>query len=169
VTPSKKPGPGDPAAHRRASLPLLPSGSGGVRRFLLHRARPLIIINSAPGRAICLWRRGWAFEVALRSLRDALPLGGPTPSGLRFGHPMKGEYPFQNPRSNPPSKFLFWRRGWDLNPRSPYEDNGFRDRPNRPLSHLSLIIFTFHTNKLDSYPNQSLLKVLRRRASIGQV
>ena len=80
----RKPGPGDPAAHRRASLPLLPSGSGGVRRFLLHRARPLIVINRAPGRAI-----------------------------------------------------FVWRRGWDLNPRSPYEDNGFRDRPNRPLSHLS--------------------------------
>jgi hypothetical protein len=36
-----KRGPGDPAAQRRASLPLLPSGPGGVQRFLLHRARPL--------------------------------------------------------------------------------------------------------------------------------
>ena len=36
-----------------------------------------------------------------------------------------------------PAPTLVWRRGWDLNPRSPCEDNGFRDRPNRPLSHLS--------------------------------
>ena len=30
-----------------------------------------------------------------------------------------------------------WRRGWDSNPRSSYPDYGFRDRPIRPLSHLS--------------------------------
>ena len=31
----------------------------------------------------------------------------------------------------------WWRRGWDSNPRSSYPDYGFRDRPIRPLSHLS--------------------------------
>ena len=30
-----------------------------------------------------------------------------------------------------------WRRGWDSNPRYPYGHNGFRDRPDRPLWHLS--------------------------------
>ncbi len=30
-----------------------------------------------------------------------------------------------------------WRRGWDSNPRYPRRYNGFRDRPNRPLWHLS--------------------------------
>ena len=30
-----------------------------------------------------------------------------------------------------------WRRGWDSNPRYPQGHNGFRDRPNRPLWHLS--------------------------------
>ena len=30
-----------------------------------------------------------------------------------------------------------WRRGWDSNPRSACTDNGFRDRPDRPLWHLS--------------------------------
>ena len=30
-----------------------------------------------------------------------------------------------------------WRRGWDLNPRSPYEDTRFRGEPIRPLWHLS--------------------------------
>src|SRR3546814_9821586 len=30
-----------------------------------------------------------------------------------------------------------WRRGWDSNPRYPCEHNGFRDRPVRPLRHLS--------------------------------
>ena len=34
-------GPGDPAAHRTGCLPLLPSGSSGVHRVLLHRAQPL--------------------------------------------------------------------------------------------------------------------------------
>jgi hypothetical protein len=30
-----------------------------------------------------------------------------------------------------------WRRGWDSNPRYPLGHNGFRDRPDRPLRHLS--------------------------------
>ena len=30
-----------------------------------------------------------------------------------------------------------WRRGWDSNPRYPRGHNGFRDRPDRPLWHLS--------------------------------
>ena len=30
-----------------------------------------------------------------------------------------------------------WRRGWDSNPRYAYTYNGFRDRHNRPLCHLS--------------------------------
>ena len=30
-----------------------------------------------------------------------------------------------------------WRRGWDSNPRYGYPYNGFRDRPIRPLWHLS--------------------------------
>jgi hypothetical protein len=31
----------------------------------------------------------------------------------------------------------FWRRGWDSNPRYAQTYNGFRDRPDRPLRHLS--------------------------------
>src|SRR2546426_5934946 len=31
----------------------------------------------------------------------------------------------------------FWRRGWDLNPRSSCPDTGFQDRSFRPLSHPS--------------------------------
>ena len=30
-----------------------------------------------------------------------------------------------------------WRRGWDSNPRTAFTINGFRDRPDRPLRHLS--------------------------------
>src|SRR5471032_34232 len=30
-----------------------------------------------------------------------------------------------------------WRRGWDSNPRYACTHNGFRDRPDRPLWHLS--------------------------------
>ncbi len=36
-----------------------------------------------------------------------------------------------------PSSVLKWRRGWDSNPRYPCGHNGFRDRPDRPLWHLS--------------------------------
>ena len=31
-----------------------------------------------------------------------------------------------------------WRRGWDSNPRNACALNGFRDRPDRPLRHLSV-------------------------------
>ena len=37
-----------------------------------------------------------------------------------------------------PSFVLNWRRGWDSNPRYACTHNGFRDRPNRPLWHLSV-------------------------------
>src|SRR5271165_6007413 len=33
---------------------------------------------------------------------------------------------------------LVWRRGWDSNPRYACTHNGFRDRPDRPLRHLSV-------------------------------
>src|SRR5579862_2316173 len=32
-----------------------------------------------------------------------------------------------------------WRRGWDSNPRYACTHNGFRDRPDRPLWHLSAV------------------------------
>ncbi len=35
------------------------------------------------------------------------------------------------------SSVLNWRRGWDSNPRYAHTHNGFRDRPDRPLWHLS--------------------------------
>ncbi len=47
-TSSKKVGPGDPAAHRLARLPLLPSGPGGVRRIPLHRAQPRFNVARKP-------------------------------------------------------------------------------------------------------------------------
>jgi hypothetical protein len=30
-----------------------------------------------------------------------------------------------------------WRRGWDSNPRGPFEPNGFQDRRFQPLTHPS--------------------------------
>ena len=36
-----------------------------------------------------------------------------------------------------PTQGLKWRRGWDSNPRMACTINGFRDRPVRPLRHLS--------------------------------
>ena len=34
---------------------------------------------------------------------------------------------------------VIWRRGWDSNPRTACAVNGFRDRPIRPLWHLSIL------------------------------
>ena len=50
---AKKPGPGDPVAHRLACLPLLPSGPGGVHKILLHRAQPLSVVDSPASDGPC--------------------------------------------------------------------------------------------------------------------
>ena len=39
------------------------------------------------------------------------------------------------------AEIVNWRRGWDSNPRYPYEHFGFQDRRLRPLSHPSLSLF----------------------------
>jgi hypothetical protein len=44
--------------------------------------------------------------------------------------------PFQSAISNRQSS-IFWRRGWDLNPRRPLSLSGFRDRCTKPLCDLS--------------------------------
>ncbi len=123
----QKSGPGDPAAHRLAHLPLLPSGPGGVHRILLHRAQPLFETSFT----VVIWRRGWGSKS-----RDQIraPARGPCPlaPSLRYGHPLKrGTFPlrkcspFRTPCSNPTgitTLYLFipntvWRRGWGSNPR----------------------------------------------------
>src|SRR5207245_11739125 len=55
-----------------ASLPLLPSGPGGVQRFLLHRARPLVRIH---------WRRGWDLNPRYSFPYTALPMPRLRPLG----------------------------------------------------------------------------------------
>jgi hypothetical protein len=61
---------GDPAAHRTDCLPLLPSGSGGVHRVLLHRAQPLFSIETFQPRPSfrCLSARG-NYDTAIKSRR----------------------------------------------------------------------------------------------------
>ena len=103
--------------------------------------------------SLWVWRRGWAFEVALRCFARA-PAKGPSPlaPSLCFGHPMKRAHPLHNPRSNPTLLPAFpihhstfrilhslwvWRRGWDSNPRSRCRDACFPSTSIRPLSHLS--------------------------------
>ena len=58
-----------------------------------------------------------------------------------------------------------WRRGWDSNPRYAHTHNGFRDRPDRPLWHLSVTRggapYKHHPS-----PRNSLRR--RRRARGGQ-
>ena len=109
-------------------------------------------------RASLVWRRGRAFEVALRCFARA-PTRGPRPlvPSLRSGHPMKGAHPLHNPRSNPalylhrssvsrPSRILArlalcWRRGRDLNPRQGFWPcDGLANRCLRPLGHLSVTL-----------------------------
>ena len=97
------------------------------------------------------WRRGWAFEVAVA--RATAPTEGARSGRLtispacanvtllirRVAHPLVSPHERGKPLSQSPfeSHPRVWRRGWDSNPRSPYGDSGFRDRPIRPLSHLS--------------------------------
>ena len=99
-------------------------------------------ITWAPGRASFVWRRGWEFEVALRCFARAPAKGpGPLAPPLRSGHPVKGAYPLQSPRSNPTGRVLRCCRRYGgeggIRTHGPFQDNGFRDRPIRPLSHLS--------------------------------
>ena len=46
-----------------------------------------------------------------------------------------------------------WRRGWDSNPRSACADNGFRDRPVRPLRHPSKCVFYNRLGALGQLPD----------------
>jgi hypothetical protein len=41
------------------------------------------------------------------------------------------------------SSFSWWRRGWDLNPRSRFQDACFPSTSIRPLSHLSTDVFSY--------------------------
>ena len=102
-----KVGPGDPAAHRTGCLPLLPSGSSGVHRVLLHRAQPLFS-NLNP-------LKQPALKVCLFALTN-------DPYVVRSGRYTRG---------------AVWRRGWDSNPRSRCRDACFPSMSIRPLSHLS--------------------------------
>ena len=97
----KKPGPGDPAAHRLACLPLLPSGPGGVHKILLHRAQPLSLVS--PSRPIRLadvrvFRRSYfAFRFFTRyerrDARDGFLCGGE--DGIRTHGTVAGTRAFQ--------------------------------------------------------------------------
>ena len=82
------------------------------------------------------------------------PARGPSPLAPSrcAGHPMKGAHPLQNPRSHPTLFSRYWMRRWfhsishcscycggegGIRTHGPLPVNGFRDRPIRPLSHLS--------------------------------
>ncbi len=54
-----------------------------------------------------------------------------------------------------PARFCDVRRERDSNPRSPWKDNGFRDRPVRPLRHLSIPLRTLDDllSKLSNIPS----------------
>ena len=157
---SKKVGPGDPAAHRTNRLPLLPSGPGGVHRVLLHRARPRGVCDSTGATG----ERGW-YEASLtitssQATPDVSHLqhggeGGHSKSRLRA--PTEGACPLVSPPRSPSFEShrisSRWRFDSHILPilyalldggeggirtHGPFQDNGFRDRPIRPLSHLSV-------------------------------
>ncbi len=66
------------------------------------------------------WRRGW----------NSNPRTTWTVQGARETDPWAGAAP----------RVQRWRRGWDSNPRITCAINGFRDRPIRPLWHLSSLL-----------------------------
>ena len=112
--------------------------------------------------ALCVSNRDHGVHSAARGVGQGPPslIGsrapargpGPLAPSLRAGHPMKGEYPLQNPRSHPTLFSRYWMRRWrhsglhcpwcyggegGIRTHGPLPVNGFRDRPIRPLSHLS--------------------------------
>src|SRR5437867_9560282 len=73
-----------------ASLPLLPSGPGGVQRFLLHRARPLVTFDGGEGgiRTHGPVARTAVFETARFGHSRTSPRSHPpTPSAITPAHP----------------------------------------------------------------------------------
>ena len=128
VSTSMGQGPGWSAAHVRFCVPLLPSGSDGVGRFTLHRARaPDVFIGRltripAP--------RGREFSPAIADCRSRAPL---------------------TPRLARPSSFSTmqnreWRRGWDSNPRCSFPHTRFPSVLLRPLGHLSVKAPVYRSN-----------------------
>ncbi len=103
-----------------------------------------------------------AFDVMAERVGDSKSRGvrapargpGPLAPPLRAGHPVKGAHPLQNPRSNPTlshtasgcgcgsalhrTAFVVDGGEGGIRTHGPLPVNGFRDRPIRPLSHLSV-------------------------------
>ena len=89
--------------------------AGNAARFLVSRCR-------RPGLQRDIRRGAWPDA--------ARPTPGGPPGSIPVGVTM--EQVSRSGASMPP-----WRRGWDSNPRCACTHNGFRDRPDRPLWHLS--------------------------------
>ena len=113
-------------------------GEGGIRSAAIASLRERFAswwrppaprwVRIPPGERLWIykWRRGWDSKCRCASLRETrcLSVTPPAPLWVRI----------------PPGERLWiykWRRGWDSNPRTACTVNGFRDRPVRPLRHLS--------------------------------
>ena len=120
-------------------------------QYLRSITDPPICEFVAQGRASPSHACGGAFSSAMMNSVRAVPLvppgglcslifrsGGLSPSMLRVLSTSRRESKSRCRRAcSRPTRMKNWRRGWDSNPRYGYPYNGFRDRPIRPLWHLS--------------------------------
>src|SRR5690606_3343243 len=103
--------------------------------------------KKAPKGAFLLgWRRGWdcsphPWGSPLRGPPGAVPI-----RSRRIGRNRWVNYGWFEASLHQQIKrprwglFICWRRGWDSSPRYARAHNGFRDRPVRPLRHLSITL-----------------------------
>jgi hypothetical protein len=129
---------GTPAAPRGSSLPLLPLGSGGVRRTLPRRTRPdaraedtlCARDRQSPQPKDLLWRHGTTagpmstiFEGSESCLTLAAASSFGVPERMIPFASLSVEAAWALPGFTPANRRhrgcgVGWRRGWDLNPRS---------------------------------------------------
>ena len=131
-------GRGTSANYYRCSVP----GLAGFAVARLHGVRSLITQTQS-------WRRGWDSNPRYGFPYTAFPVL-PVQPLLHLSERMRDEGCIRESGSfiHPLSFALQrWRRGWDSNPRYPYEHNGFRDRPIQPLSHLSALVMAFRFSR----------------------
>ena len=140
--------------HIRKTLPLLPSGPGGVHVFKIAR-RPepdMLTSRSEIGKRqkMKMAERGGleppqAFRPAALPTRCHTirrPLRNSAIPQLGASRHERNRWLWRasivKKPARPGGRAINWRRGWDSNPRYPSRYNGFRDRPIQPLSHLSV-------------------------------
>ncbi len=178
-------GPGNPAAHARTRLPLLPSGPGGVHGRTLRGTRPSTPAcrtgPCAPGpraahRPRCSGLRVQGTAASPSSTAKRSKSGGRggirTRGGLSPTHALQAcrlihlrtlPKPLLCARRecaarspDPVPDAKRWRRGWDSNPRCPLRHTAFREPHLQPLGHPSVMHHAWPTPSLAEASQLSL-------------